>query len=111
MITPPTNSANTNCHPMRTAKTIPSSTTRLVEANMNTMAATKSAPPAKRERARAEAAYEQLDDTIPYTDARATEPGRWSPKRRVISSRDTKAWTAPERTKPRTRAQSVSQNM
>jgi hypothetical protein len=33
IIKPPANSAATNCHPIRTAKMMPSSMTRLVEAN------------------------------------------------------------------------------
>ena len=44
MIGPPMNSAAANCQPMSTTSTMPSSTTRLVEANMKTMADTKSAP-------------------------------------------------------------------
>ena len=44
MIGPPMNSAAANCQPMRITNTTPSSITRFVEANMNTMAATKSAP-------------------------------------------------------------------
>ena len=56
MIGPPTNSAAVNCHPISTASTIPSSITRLVEANMNTMAETKSAPFWNSDLAMAEAA-------------------------------------------------------
>jgi hypothetical protein len=44
MMAPPTNSAATNCQPIKTARTTPSSTTRFVEANMNTIEETKSAP-------------------------------------------------------------------
>lgn len=44
MIPPPTNSATANCQPISTHNTIPSSTTRFVEANMNTIELTKSAP-------------------------------------------------------------------
>ena len=40
MMKPPTNSLTANCQPMSTTRTMPSSRTRLVEANMNTMAAT-----------------------------------------------------------------------
>ena len=36
---PPTNSLTANCQPINTMSTIPSSTTRLVEANMKTIAA------------------------------------------------------------------------
>ena len=40
MMMPPTNSLTANCQPMRTMSTTPSSITRFVDANMNTMAAT-----------------------------------------------------------------------
>jgi len=56
IITPPANSAATNCHPIKTAKMIPSSTTRFVEANWNAIAAMKSAPLRNIERANATAA-------------------------------------------------------
>ncbi len=56
MIGPPTNSAAVNCHPISTASTMPSSITRLVEANMKTMADMKSAPFWKRDLAIAAAA-------------------------------------------------------
>ncbi len=56
MMTPPTNSLTANCQPIRTTSTIPSSMTRLVEANMKAIAATKSAPLAKRDLAMADAA-------------------------------------------------------
>ena len=39
MMMPPTNSLTANCHPINTMRTMPNSITRLVEANMNTMAA------------------------------------------------------------------------
>ena len=38
MMMPPTNSLTANCQPINTINTMPSSITRLVEANMNTMA-------------------------------------------------------------------------
>ncbi len=56
MMAPPTNSPTANCQPISTTRMMPSSTTRLVEANMKIMAATKSAPFWKRDLARAEAA-------------------------------------------------------
>jgi hypothetical protein len=65
MIAPPTNSAAMNCQPIRTTSTMPSSTTRFVEANMNTIAARKSAPRTTSERAMAEAAYEHDDEAMP----------------------------------------------
>ena len=39
MMMPPTNSLTANCHPRRTINTMPSSITRLVDANMKTIAA------------------------------------------------------------------------
>ena len=39
MMMPPTNSLTANCQPISTISTIPSSMTRLVDANMKTMAA------------------------------------------------------------------------
>ena len=65
MIAPPTNSAAANCQPISTMSTMPSSRTRLVEANMKTIEATKSAPLTKRDLDMAEAAYEHDEDTMP----------------------------------------------
>ena len=56
MMKPPTNSLTANCQPISTTSTIPSSITRLVDANMKTMAATKSAPLTKSDFAIADAA-------------------------------------------------------
>ncbi len=56
MIGPPTNSAAMNCQPNRIYMTMPSSTTRFVEAIMNTIAEVKSAPLANRDLDMAEAA-------------------------------------------------------
>jgi hypothetical protein len=53
MIGPPTNSPSTNSQPSSRAMTIPNSKTRLVEANSNTIAAVKSAPRLKSDRASA----------------------------------------------------------
>ena len=44
MIGPPTNSASANCQPISTSSTMPSSTTRFVDANMKIIAVVKSAP-------------------------------------------------------------------
>ena len=44
MTAPPTNSATANCQPISSHSTMPSSSTRFVEANMNACAAVKSAP-------------------------------------------------------------------
>ena len=65
MMMPPTNSLTANCQPMSTTSTMPSSMTRLVEANMKTMAATKSAPFTKSDLAMADAAYEHDEETMP----------------------------------------------
>ena len=56
MMLPPTNSLTANCHPISTTSTIPNSRTRLVEANMKTMDATKSAPLTKSDFAMEDAA-------------------------------------------------------
>ncbi len=56
MMNPPTNSAAVNCHAIRTASRMPSSITRFVEANWNAIAAVKSAPRRKIDRASATAA-------------------------------------------------------
>ena len=56
MIGPPTNSARVNCHPMSSARMMPSSITRFVEANWNAIAAVKLAPLRKIDRASATAA-------------------------------------------------------
>lgn len=53
---PPTNSASVNRQPISSARMIPSSITRLVEANSNAIAAVKSAPLQNSERASATAA-------------------------------------------------------
>ncbi len=39
MMMPPTNSLTANCQPISTIRTMPSSITRFVDANMKTMAA------------------------------------------------------------------------
>ncbi len=53
---PPTNSAAVNCQPSSTARMMPSSMTRLVEANWNAIALVKSAPLRNTDRAVATAA-------------------------------------------------------
>ncbi len=65
MIAPPTNSLAANCQPMSTTRTMPSSTTRFVEANMKTIEVTKSAPLANSDLAIADAAYEHDEETMP----------------------------------------------
>ena len=81
MIGPPTNSASANCQPMSTSSTMPSSSTRLVEANMKTIAVVKSAPFWNNDFAIAVAAYEQLDDTMP-------KPGRARDRGRPVVAHD-----------------------
>ncbi len=56
MIAPPPNSASANCQPISSHNTIPNSTTRFVEAIMNTIDAVKSAPRANNVFASAEEA-------------------------------------------------------
>ena len=53
---PPTNSAAVNCHPISRARITPSSTTRLVDAISNAIAAVKLAPLLNSDRASATAA-------------------------------------------------------
>ena len=70
---------------------IPSSMTRLVEANSKAMAAVKFAPFRKIARARATAAYEHEDEAAPSPQATASERGESSGRSRVISDFDTTA--------------------
>jgi hypothetical protein len=56
MMGPPTNSARVNCQLMSRANMMPSSTTKLVEATSNAMAALRLAPLRNSERAKATAA-------------------------------------------------------
>src|SRR5439155_10709324 len=111
MIGPPTNSARVNCQPISSARMIPSSITRLVDANWNAIAAVKSAPLRNSERASATAAYEQEDEAAPRPDATASVFGESSGSRRRISRFETTACTAPESAKPRISAHNTSQVM
>jgi hypothetical protein len=108
---PPRNSARVNCQPSRTAMMMPSSMTRLAEANWNAIAAVKLAPLRKIDRASATAAYEQDEEAAPSPVATASERGESSGSSRLISRLDTTAWTAPDRAKPRMSAQRISQNI
>ncbi len=86
--------------------------TRFVDANMKTIAEMKSAPFWNSDFAIAVAAYEQLDDTIPKPDARATDRGPVVAQHALHAvACDTNACTAPDSVKPRISAHSVSQNM
>ena len=91
MIGPPVNSAAVNCQPISSARRMPSSMTRLVEAISNAMAATKLAPLRNSDRASATAAYEQDDDAAPRPVAMARVRGRSSPSRRATAAFDTSA--------------------
>ena len=90
---------------------IPSSTTRFVEANSNAIAARKSPPLRKIERASATAAYEHDEDAAPRRVAIVRLRAPASGRRRVISALDTTAWTTAERRNPRISAQVISQAM
>src|ERR671930_572498 len=108
---PPTNSARVNCQPTSTARIMPSSITRLVEANWNAIALVKLAPLRKMDRASATAAYEQGDEAAPRPLARQSERGESSGSSRLISALETTACTAPDSAKPRTSAHRISQHM
>jgi hypothetical protein len=90
---------------------MPSSITRLVEANWNAIAAVKSAPLRKIDRANATAAYEHDEEAAPSPAAMASDRGESSGSSRLISRFDTTACTAPDRAKPRMSAQRISQNI
>src|SRR5437867_3757811 len=108
---PPTNSAAVNCQPSRSARTMPSSITRLVDEISNAIDAVKFAPLRKIDRASATAAYEHDDDAAPRPVAIASERGESSGISRVISDFDTTAWTTPDSAKPMISAQRISQNI
>src|SRR5205085_12245258 len=104
----PMNSAKVNCQPMRTASTMPSSATRLVEANSKAIAATKSAPFRTRERASATAAYEHEDEAAPNAVATASVFGDASGSNLLIARFETTACTMAESVNPRTSGQRIS---
>src|SRR5207248_8231140 len=105
----PTNSPRVNCQPSTSAITIPSSTTRFVDASSNTIAAVKSAPLRNSVRASATEAYEQDDDAIPSAVAVASELGESSGRSRSTRSFGTSAWTIADSRNPSTSAQRISQ--
>ena len=88
---------------------MPSSTTRLVEAISNAIAAVKFAPLRNRERANATAAYEHDDDAAPNPAATARVRGRSSPINPTIVDLRTTACTTADRAKPRINAHRISQ--
>ena len=108
MIGPPTNSASVNCQPITTARMIPSSITRLVEANSNAIDAVKSAPLRKIDRASATAAYEHDDEAAPRPQAIASDLGESSGSSRVISDFEITACTTADSANPRTSAHRIS---
>ena len=63
-----------NCQPISSHSTMPSSATRLVEANMNTIAAVKSAPRWNSDLASALAAYEHDELAMPQQRAAGQRP-------------------------------------
>src|SRR5215217_6825081 len=111
MMGPPTNSPRVNSQPRRMAMMIPSSMTRLVEANSKTIAAVKSAPLRKIDLARATEAYEHEDEAAPRPHAIPSERAESLGRRRVICALETTACTAAESAKPKMRAQRISQNI
>src|SRR6266508_1205381 len=108
---PTANSATVNCQPSSTARMTPSSITRLVEANWKAIAAVKSAPLRKIDRASATAAYEHDDEAAPSPVARRTDRGESSGSSRLISPLETTACTAPDSAKPRISAHRISQSI
>ena len=108
---PPTNSASANCQPMRTMRMIDNSATRFVEASSNAIAAVKSAPFRKIDRASATAAYEHDDEAAPRPVAIARLFGESSGKSFVICDFDTTACTAPDNPNPKINGHKISQNM
>ena len=92
MMGPPTNSAAVNCQPISSAKMMPSSTTILVDAISNAIAAVKFAPLRNSDRV-----------------AMANVRGLSSPSSRTIVDLRTMACTTADNAKPRINAHSISQ--
>ena len=101
---PPISSASVNCQPISTHMTMPSSTTRFVEANWNASALAEEAPAANSDLAIAIAAYEQDDDAAPSPLASATGRTPPAPSARSMRTRGAHACTAPEIVNPSTSA-------
>src|SRR5262249_18142731 len=108
---PPTNSASVDSQPRISAITMPSSITRLVDANWKTIAAGKSAPLRNSDPADATEGAEPGDDGAPTPGARARGGGEPSGSSRRTACFVTTAGRAADRAKPRIRAQRISQNM
>jgi hypothetical protein len=105
---PPANSAAVNSGPRKIHSTIPSSKTRLVEANMNASAAGSPAPFWNVLLAIAIAAYEHDDDAAPSPVAFSVDPRPRPPSTRSISPRVNQACTIPDSRKPRISAHHTS---
>src|ERR1700735_4879015 len=110
-IRPPTNSARVDCQPSRTQMTMPSSTTRLVEANWKARADAAEEPFWKRLLAIAIAAYEHEEEAAPRPVAHPIQRAPDPPSACSIRSRGTQAWTMAEMAKPRTKAHHTAQAM
>src|SRR5713101_3458981 len=90
---------------------MPSSITRLVDANWKAIAEVKFAPLRKIERASATAAYEHDDDAAPKPQAIEIDLGESSGKSFVISRFETTACTTADKPNPRISAHRISQNI
>src|SRR5437763_12327061 len=110
-VSAPKTSANTNCHPIKTQSTAPSSITKLVEANISVRAGMSAAPCCIALRAAATAAYEQELLAAPKPVANETDFKFVWPNARLICSLPTKTWRTPEMVKPSTSAQNVAQSI
>jgi len=102
---PPIHSAAANCQPISRYRMMPSSSTRLVEEKRNARLGISPAPFLKSVLLIAAAAYEhdELAAPKPVASAISRMPSR--PSTRCIRSLETRACTAPDSAKPRTRLQ------
>src|SRR5205814_3768240 len=95
--------------PINKARMIPSSTTRLVEAISNAIAAVKLAPLRNNDRANATEAYEHDDEATPSPADAARAAGESLPNARTTVSRRTTACTVADSANPRISAHRISQ--
>ena len=107
----PKPSASTKRQPRKIQRTKPSSSTRLVEANMNASAGTSAAPFLKTVRAVATAAYEHDELTAPRKVAHPTERRLVFPNCLVTLSLRTKTCRKADSPKPNASAQNVCHSM
>ena len=105
------NSAAVKRQPTITQRTRPSSKTRFVDANWNTIAETRLAPRSKSDLAIAIAAYEHDDDAAPSPEASATSGSPRPPSARSSRRRGTQACTIADRAKPNASAHQTSHTM